>query len=109
MDSLITNLILLGLILAFVGAIWFLWLEISRQQRRKRQRGTLVLATKPPSKKSRSTKASDSKLKKQLIKLLHGDREGVERLIKLEQRRQPGKPLKWYEEKVLHDLERDRR
>ncbi len=105
MDQLITNLILLFLFFAFIGAVWFLWLEISKQRRRKQ--GAIVL--RRDSKTQRSNNSHDSSLKKQLIRLLHGDRQAVERLIYSAKLKQSGKSERWYEEKVLQDLERDRR
>ncbi|OKH18777.1 hypothetical protein [[Limnothrix rosea] IAM M-220] len=105
MDQLIINLILLFFILVFVGAVWLLWLELSRQQRRKK--GAIVLLNQP--KRRSSNRGQDSALRKQLIRLLHGDRQAVERLIYSAQLKQPGKSEGWYEEKVLQDLERDRR
>ncbi|WP_024546677.1 hypothetical protein [Picosynechococcus sp. NKBG15041c] len=103
MEILLTNLILLCFILALVFLVWLLWFEIQKQRRPKQRRGRpLVL----PSSSSKSSK--DSQLKQKLVKLLHGDRQAVERLIQSARQKNPGESQKWYEEKVLRDLERDR-
>lgn len=107
MNNFITNLILLAFILALVFAFWFLWLEIVRQQRRRPKK--LKIGVSPAKKQTAEAAPYDSPTKRYLIQMLHGDRQAVERLIESARARQPGKPECWYAEKVLHDLERDRR
>ncbi|NJN74155.1 MAG: hypothetical protein HC799_15815 [Limnothrix sp. RL_2_0] len=109
MDILIDNFLVLCFILILVTLIWWLWYEMQKQKRR-RKRGAIVLRSSKASRSPQSrTSTKDSSIKRQLIGLLHGDRQAVERLIDSAQTRQPGKSQKWYEEKVLHDLDRDRR
>ena len=104
MNNFITNFILLAFILVFVLAVWLLWLELVKQQRRRPKKLRIRDST------SRQTpEPYDPPTKRYLIQMLHGDREAVERLIESVRVRQPGKPECWYAEKVLHDLERDRR
>lgn len=105
MEILITNLVLLGFVLLFVFCIIFLWLEIQKQKRSKSYSKNSINIKRLPSRQANY----NSVIKSKLIQLLHGDRQAVERLIKSAKIKQPGKSLTWYEEKVLHDLERDRR
>ncbi len=53
--------------------------------------------------------ASDSYLKNRLIARLSGDTAAAERLIEQAKENYPGMPENWYCERVLDDLERDRR
>jgi uncharacterized protein HemY len=43
-----------------------------------------------------------------LLKLMHGDRKGAERLLQQARLKYGGKSEDWYCEKVIFDLERDR-
>ena len=47
-------------------------------------------------------------LKQRLYNLVGGNKEIAERLIDSEKERNPGYPEKWYWEKIVYDLERDR-
>lgn len=47
-------------------------------------------------------------LQTKLLKLMHGDRRGAERLIQQARLKYGGKSDDWYVEKVIFDLERDR-
>jgi uncharacterized protein HemY len=47
-------------------------------------------------------------LQTKLLKLMHGDRQGAERLIRQARLKYGGKSDNWYVEKVIFDLERDR-
>ncbi|MBW4683275.1 MAG: tetratricopeptide repeat protein [Microcoleus vaginatus WJT46-NPBG5] len=49
------------------------------------------------------------KLERKLINLLNGNRSAAERLIEQTRQKNPGKSENWYWEKVIYDLERDRR
>ncbi|WP_265273220.1 hypothetical protein [Nostoc sp. KVJ3] len=49
------------------------------------------------------------KLQKRLLTLLNGDATTAERLLKQQRQRHRGESDKWYLEKVIYDLERDRR
>ncbi len=62
-----------------------------------------------PAKSSKNTPASNGKLEKKLLAMLQGDRTGAERLLKAARQGNPGRPNEWYWEKVISDLERDRR
>lgn len=106
MDILIDNFLVLCFVLILVTLIWWFWYEMQKQKRR-RKRGAIVLRSPKSGRSQKPTK--DSSTKRQLMRLLHGDRQAVERLISSAQMNQPGKSQKWYEEKVLHDLDRDRR
>jgi hypothetical protein len=47
-------------------------------------------------------------LERKLLKLLGGNRNTVERLIRQSRLRNPDRPADWHWEKVIYDLERDR-
>ncbi|MEH2195138.1 MAG: hypothetical protein V7K98_21205 [Nostoc sp.] len=49
------------------------------------------------------------RLQKRLLVLLNGDATTAERLLKQQRQRHQGESEKWYLEKVIYDLERDRR
>lgn len=51
----------------------------------------------------------NSHLDRRLMKLLHGDKSAARRLIEQAKRRNPGRSEVWYYEKVISDLESDRR
>ncbi|WP_427156981.1 hypothetical protein ACQFX9_16485 [Aliinostoc sp. HNIBRCY26] len=48
-------------------------------------------------------------LQRDLLILLKGDTAAAKRLLAQQRRKQPGKSDNWYLEKVIFDLERDRR
>jgi hypothetical protein len=47
-------------------------------------------------------------LQAKLLKLMHGDRKGADRLLQQAKLKYGGKSEDWYVEKVIFDLERDR-
>ncbi|MEH1786097.1 hypothetical protein [Nostoc sp.] len=49
------------------------------------------------------------KLQKRLLILLNGDATTAERLLKQQRQKHQGQSDTWYLEKVIYDLERDRR
>ncbi len=74
-------------------------------------------STSPPSSSKASSGSQDntirlvqasSRLQHQLLRLLHDDRELAIRLLSQVKTNNPGKPVDWYVEKVIYDLERDR-
>lgn len=48
-------------------------------------------------------------LQKKLLRMLHHDQATVDRLLRAAEYRHPGRSQQWYLEKVIYDLERDRR
>ena len=54
-------------------------------------------------------KKLDRSLDKQLLTMLNGDKKTVLRLLRNARKNNPGKSYLWYHEKVIRDLERDRR
>lgn len=48
-------------------------------------------------------------LQKKLLRMLHHDQATVDRLLRSAEYRHPGRSQQWYLEKVIYDLERDRR
>ena len=51
---------------------------------------------------------SEDKMLARMVRLLHGDKAAVKRLVTAAMNRHPGKPSRWYVQKALWDLERDR-
>ncbi len=77
----------------------------------------LVLYAREPFRGSRRTDRSSvthrpsrasRHLQTKLLKLMHGDHQGAERLIQQAKLKYGGKSEDWYCEKVIFDLERDR-
>jgi hypothetical protein len=60
-------------------------------------------------KSSKSKYKLDHSLDKQLLTMLGGDKQAVLRLLRNARKNHPGKSYLWYHEKVIIDLERDRR
>lgn len=52
---------------------------------------------------------ADPQLQRQLVGMLAGDQREAERLVQQAKRNHPGRPENWYLQKVIGDLERDRR
>ncbi|MGF1591416.1 MAG: hypothetical protein ACFCU7_19670 [Pleurocapsa sp.] len=48
-------------------------------------------------------------LDQQLLTMMGGDKQAVLRLLRNARKRNPGQSYLWYHEKVIRDLERDRR
>ncbi|PSP28551.1 MAG: hypothetical protein BRC59_11585, partial [Cyanobacteria bacterium SW_4_48_29] len=61
-----------------------------------------------PRRRLRQTSAN-RRLQSKLIRMLSGDRTAAERLVARERCLNPGQSEAWYWEKVISDLERDRR
>lgn len=51
----------------------------------------------------------DKSLNRQLLTMMGGDKKAVLRLLRNARKNHPGKNYLWYYEKVIRDLERDRR
>jgi hypothetical protein len=51
----------------------------------------------------------DARVRNRTIALMNNDLERIERLLDNARQRTPGKSEQWYWEKILYDLERDRR
>ncbi len=66
---------------------------------------------KPRGKVSHSyqTDPTNRRLQGDLLTLLRGDTATAKRLLKQQRQQHPGKSDNWYLEKVIYDLERDRR
>ncbi|MEM6614855.1 MAG: hypothetical protein AAF652_21965, partial [Cyanobacteria bacterium P01_C01_bin.72] len=51
----------------------------------------------------------DRRMDQQLLIMLGGDKKLILRLLRHARKQHPGKSYLWYHEKVIRDLERDRR
>ncbi len=51
----------------------------------------------------------DNSLNKRLLTMLGGDEKAALRLLRNVRQNNPGKSYMWYQEKVIRDLQRDRR
>jgi hypothetical protein len=86
--------------------------ESTPQRKQSHQRIPIVHPKKPsahPSPSSRSSQQKINRLQPRLLNLLNGDRAGAERLLRHAKQNNPGMSETWYFEKVIHDIERDRR
>ena len=60
-------------------------------------------------KKAKPKHKLDKSLEKQLLAMLSGDKKAALRLLRYARQKNPGQTYLWYHEKVIRDLERDRR
>lgn len=60
-------------------------------------------------KRFKSKNRLDKSLDKKLLTMLGGDQKAALRLLRNVRKNNPGKSYLWYHEKVIRDLERDRR
>ncbi|MBW4616821.1 MAG: ABC transporter permease [Desmonostoc vinosum HA7617-LM4] len=91
----------LSLILIFGTLYYVLFWQLRREQSHSSYSAT-------PSQIDEN-EVSESYLKNRLIAKLSGDIAAAERLIEQAKEKYPGMPEDWYCERVLDDLERDRR
>lgn len=91
---------LLSLIILLLRQLQFQWKGFKWQR-----------LNKPRGKLSRSyfTDPRNRQLQRELLKLLRGEVDTAERLLQQQRRLHPGKSDRWYLEKVIYDLKRDRR
>jgi hypothetical protein len=85
------SVISLAIAAIMVGALLLLWILQAPNRSRRSRRSTL---SRPP---------------RQILTLLNGDTAAAQRLYEKVRFNNPGKSDQWYWEKVLWDLERDRR
>ncbi|MFB2770355.1 ABC transporter permease [Pelatocladus sp. BLCC-F211] len=75
------------------------WLKSGTQQRSSQ---------KTRRKASTSCRTTNHELQRKLLQLLRGDKATANRLIRQQRQMHPGRSDKWYLEKAIWDLERDR-
>lgn len=102
--NLVTFLGTFSLIVIFATLYYVLFWEFRRQQAQPAGRQPL----------NRQYSADEfappiAQLKNQLVNLLGGDSEGAERLVAQARKTYPKMPEHWYWERVIADVERDRR
>ena len=98
----------IGILLA---ALWLGALVLCLQllmMGRKQPRSKFKRKSKPRRRPSRQS-AQYSALENRLLNLLNGDQGAAQRLIGASRQVHPGRPEVWHWEKVIYDLERDRR
>ena len=76
------------LLLIAIALLYILWQQIQQQKRKPHL---------------------DRSLDRQLLMLLGGDKKAALRLLRNARKHHPNKSYLWYHEKVIRDLERDRR
>ena len=69
----------------------------------------LVVLYKEIQKQFKNKPKLDRSLDRELLNLLGGDKKTVLRLLRNARKNHPSKSYLWYHEKVIQDLERDRR
>ncbi|MGL5794459.1 MAG: tetratricopeptide repeat protein, partial [Waterburya sp.] len=60
-------------------------------------------------KRFKSKNRLDKSLDKKLLTMLGGDKKAALRLLRNARKNNPGRSYLWYHEKVIRDIERDRR
>jgi hypothetical protein len=91
----------LSLILIFGTLYYVLFWQLRREQ------SPVASGNLPPT--EISDRITDNQLKNKLIAKLDGDTAAAERLIEQAKQNYPGMQESWYCERVIDDLERDRR
>ena len=69
----------------------------------------IVVLSKEIQKQFTNKPKLDRSLDYELLRLLGGDRQAALRLLRNARKNHPGRSYLWYHEKVIRDLERDRR
>lgn len=108
MVSLLISVSACVLALSAVGLSLYLVQVIQEEKSRPPQRYGSSSRRRKRS-RSRQTRPQFSPLQQRMMTLLAGDWSAVERLVTGVRQRHPGRSETWYWEKVIHDLERDRR
>ena len=85
------RLVILVLLVILFFLFYILFKEIKRQQ------------------KAKAKYKLDRGLNQKLLIMLNGDKKAALRLLRGVHQNNPGKSYVWYQEKVIRDLERDRR
>ena len=85
------NLIVIALFASLFVLIYVLFKEIKKQT------------------KVKAKYKLDNNLSKKLLTMLNGDEKVALRLLRSVRQNHPGQNYVWYQEKVIRDLERDRR
>lgn len=93
------ELFTLGLLILAIAMLFNLW---PQPQPANRQH-------KPSPAFSGWGSTSSQQLHNKLIRLLRGDRKAAHRLLEHVRQMHPGRSERWYYEKVIYDLQRDRR
>jgi len=88
----------ISLLLAVV-LLFFLWLGLNRGSTGRRQ---------PPQAGSVLTTSVRGHTQRSLLRLVGGNRDVAERLVRQVQLHHPDRPAQWCWEKAIHDLQRDR-
>lgn len=70
---------------------------------------TTAAASAKPQQQNNITLKTNGVLESKILRLLQGDRDVAIRLLKNVKQRNPGQSYEWYLQKVIWDLERDRR
>jgi len=98
-------LLALLIVAAIAGYIW--WTK--RNSRRGRYGQPIAPRRQQNRRQNRGQDRPNRKVEAKLMRMLNGDRATANRLIEREKYKNPGRSENWYWEKVLFDLQRDRR
>lgn len=94
------ELMTIGLLISAIVLLFNLWPQPPVQSRGRQQ-------TMP--RKLWGTSPASQQLHSKLLRLLRGDRKAANRLLEHVRYMHPGRSERWYYEKVIYDLQRDRR
>lgn len=98
------ELIILGLLILAIATLLNLWpqTKVPAHQRPGSASGSPARIWGFPA-------GASHQLHNQLLRLLRGDRKAANRLLNHVREMHPGRSERWYYEKVIYDLQRDRR
>lgn len=96
------ELIILGLLILAIAALLNLWPQTKVSAHHRPQAAAGIMPRMWGS-------GSSHHLHNQLLRLLRGDRKAANRLLEHVRELHPGRSERWYYEKVIYDLQRDRR
>lgn len=100
---------LLLFIIALIPGTDFLFVDLEDKLARSVQKRLTTPKVQGKVSRSYRTDPKNRNLQHQLIQMLRGDAALAKRLLRQQRQINPGRSDNWYLEKVIYDLERDRR
>lgn len=95
------ELLTIGLLILAIAFLFNLWPQPQTQASSRQSSSSLL--------KPWGSSPSSQQLHSKLLRLLRGDRKAAHRLLEHVRHMHPGRSERWYYEKVIYDLQRDRR
>ena len=105
----LVNLILFSVIIALLFCLYVLLTDLIDEVKSQTQHPQNPKKMMGQRGRKKGRERSNSKLERKSLVMLHGNRSTAARLISGAKQSHPNKPKDWYLEKVIGNLERDRR